>query len=333
VVSQPRRRPSTNHYSESYSYPIPILLAPRPPARHRCSAARCLRTTGATSAEFVTDARGRIGFEGAMVDYSASIQPPFPELPGNVTVVGGFSIDGVPIVGVPLYSTFHAHRRCLLRHGKTDSSGTARCVEALAPACWPADTGECELRVQLRRVHAPHRFQAAWRGTPAPASDTLSAIGRSAAPAGICVVRTGFGDLTVSASFASPINTQPAFTTGQVVLGQLPPSRLPLCPRHFLRRIRHLPRRRLSPRRQHRPILPFQLRPRQRLRLSRQPHPHGYAITHAHSHPDPHRRLPLRQPPSRVLRFSFDAARVANPKNRGDKSGLDAISPANRCGS
>ena len=27
-----------------------------------------------------------------------------------------------------------------------------------------------------------------------------------------------------------------------------------------------------------------------------------------------------------MLRFSLDAARVANPKNRGDKSGLDAIS-------
>lgn len=47
---------------------------------------------------------------------------------------GSFSIDGVPIAAVPLYSTFHLPTGDVFCDtGKTDSSGTARCVEALAP--------------------------------------------------------------------------------------------------------------------------------------------------------------------------------------------------------
>jgi len=48
---------------------------------------------------------------------------------------------------------------------------------------------------------------------PLPANGCVS-------PAGICEVRTGFVDLTVSASFASAVNTKPTLSTGPITLGQ-----------------------------------------------------------------------------------------------------------------
>jgi len=326
----PTPLPTTTPSPTPIPSPTPFGATPTPLATGALQPAAC-GPPGATSAEFVTDARGRIGFEGAMVDYSASIQPPFPELPGNVTVVGGFSIDGVPIVGVPLYSTFHLPTGDVFCDtGKTDSSGTARCVEALAPlpagqlipvnASFVFNCGEFTLRTGFRPLGA---------GTPAPASDTLSAIGRSAAPAGICVVRTGFGDLTVSASFASPINTQPAFTTGQVVLGQFTsvtatamPTALP--PAHTTPTT--TPVITPSPTSTNTPVPTAT--PTATPTLTPTPIPTATPSPTPTLTPIP-TSTPTATPTAkpRVLRFSFDAARVANPKNRGDKSGLDAISP------
>lgn len=48
---------------------------------------------------------------------------------------------------------------------------------------------------------------------PLPADGCVS-------PAGICQVGTGFGDLTVSASFAFAVNTKATLSTGPITLGQ-----------------------------------------------------------------------------------------------------------------
>lgn len=328
----PTPLPTTTPSPTPIPSPTPFGATPTPLATGALQPAAC-GPPGATSAEFVTDASGRIGFEGAVVDYSASIQPPFPQLPGNVTVIGSFSIDGIPIAGVPLYSTFHLPTGDVFCDtGKTDSIGTARCVEALAPlpagqqipvdASFVFNCGEFTLRTGFTPLGA---------GTPAPATNTLSAVGRSAAPAGICVVRTGFGDLSVSASFASPINTQSAFSTGQVVLGQFTsvtatamPTALPLPPTTPTTTpvITPSPTSTNTPVPTATPTATPTITPTPVPTATPSPPPAPTLTPIPTLTPT---AAPTAKP--RVLRFSLDAARVANPKNKGDKSGLDAISP------
>jgi len=308
--------------------PTPFGATPTPIPTGALQPAAC-GPPGTASAQFVTDASGRIGFEGAMVDYSASIRPPFPQLPGSVSVIGSFSIDGIPIAGVPLYSTFHLPTGDIFCDtGKTDASGSATCVEALAPlaagqlipvdASFIFNCGEFTLRTG---------FTPLGLGTPVPTTTALSAIGRSAAPAGICVVRTGFGDLTVSASFASPINTQAALSTGPVVLGQFTsvtatrmPTSLPVTPVTPTTTPVITP----SPTATNTPVPTAT--PTATPTVTPTPVPTATPSPTPTLTPSP-TSTPTATATAkpRVLRFSLDAARVANPKNRGDKSGLDAV--------
>lgn len=172
----------------------------------------------------VTNENGIAGQAGTEVEYRA-IASPSRSQPGNdETITGQFLQDGVPIPGVAMYATFHFPDMLRYCRGATDATGTAQCTLGV-----PNTPPGTQIPVDATFIYdctqytteASFTVGTAGLGTPTATPIPGTGIQTAQAPAGICVIRTGFGPVTVEASITSSINTQPAISSGPVTIGNI----------------------------------------------------------------------------------------------------------------
>lgn len=172
---------------------------------------------GVADTQVVTNQNGIAGAYGNTVQFSTSAQPPIAVPGGDETIVGQFLVDQAGIAAIPMYVTFHfpaANVPC--DTGLTDSTGTAQCTVNVGaqPVGTPIPV-DTSFLYNCTEYDTSTSFTVGAAATPVPVSTPAT----QPAPAGICVVRSGYGTLTVTATYASTVNTQPAISSGPVVLG------------------------------------------------------------------------------------------------------------------
>ncbi len=196
--------------------PTPITRSPLIPAA--CG------PPGTTSTTAITNNEGTVGHLGGTIEYNAVAMPQSPVVPGFETITGRFFEDLFPVPGVHMFSTLHypgVNGFC--DSGVTDGTGTATCTtyDANAQPGVPVNV-DVDFMYNCGDFPTTTSFLPVGpltpTATPVPGATPVP-FQMEAAPNGICVVRLGFGDLIVSASFTSALNTQPSLSTGPVVLG------------------------------------------------------------------------------------------------------------------
>lgn len=196
--------------------PVTATATPRPAGTSK--PAFC-GPPGQADVDVVTNANGIAGAFGQIVTFSAQAQPPFATSGGDETVIGRFLVDQTGIANIPMYATFHFVSGDVPCDTFTDSSGTAECTRNVGaqpiPTVVPVDVSFLE---NCTEYDTATSFVVGSPATPVPAPTT--AVATQPAPAGICVVRTGYGTLTVEASYAPVVNSQPPLSTGPIALGE-----------------------------------------------------------------------------------------------------------------
>lgn len=200
------------------SIPTPVTPAPVQPAA--CG------PPGTSSTQGVTNAQGMLGGTGTEIEYNAAASPVTPVVPNFETITGRFLEDLIGVAGVPMYATLsYPSGNVFCDGGVTDSTGTATCQVYTAGA-----QPGVPVPVTVNFIYNCAQYTTSTQffpvgpltPTPTPnAAPTPVPFQRALPPNGICVTRLGFGDVVVSASFVSFINTQPSLSTGPVVLGSI----------------------------------------------------------------------------------------------------------------
>lgn len=182
---------------------------------------------GVSREQVVTDQRGIALETGQTVTYSASAEPQFPAPNTYETIIGSFSVDGIPLQGVNLFATFNFKEgQAFCNSGVTDESGIAECARYIAHLS-PGTTVPVDVNFLYNcdQYSLSTSFTPTGPGTPTSADTRHGpAVAQAPGPNGICVLRSGIGPLAVKATFASRINTQPSLSSGTVVLGEFGPA-------------------------------------------------------------------------------------------------------------
>lgn len=183
--------------------------------------ARCV-ATGTNTTTVVTDQNGVAGLSGADIGYSAAPQNAFP-LPGQEdAIIGHFAEDATPRAGVPMDVTLHEPAGdTYCDSGVTDQSGTASCSFVVPSTPGTTVPVDVDFLYNCLDYRTSTVFTVVAPGTP-QAIPPPATTQHEPSPPGICVIRSGYGALTISAAFTSQINTQPSLTT-TAVLGQFSP--------------------------------------------------------------------------------------------------------------
>lgn len=211
--------PSPTPTATPTSTPTPVLLpgagttaTPGPGPGGFAQAAVCA-PTGATTTTVVTDQAGFAGIVGTTVTVTAQAFPPAAE-GGSVTVAGGFALDGSPVRGIRMFVDIGLPTGTLFcDSGVTNASGAAVCTQNTDSATLgetvPVTVG---FILNCQEYGTTTSFTVGAKPNPA-VSSTLPTQN------GLCIETSGKGALAVTASFAATINSQPAVSSGSVVLG------------------------------------------------------------------------------------------------------------------
>jgi hypothetical protein len=196
----------------------PTAVTPIPVVPARCGPPGVANTT------MFTNANGIVGSEGQIVYYNAVVSPQYPVVPSFETITGRFLIDLNPVAGVHMLTTFHfPSGDTFCDTGITDSSGTATCTLSNAGAVPGTPvTVDTSFIYNCGQFSTTTQFNPIGPLTPVPTavpSPTPVPFIEQDAPPGVCVTQQGFGDLYISASFVSTINTQPSLSAGPFLLG------------------------------------------------------------------------------------------------------------------
>jgi hypothetical protein len=253
-----------------------------------------------------TNEDGLTGVFGDTAQVVATVIPP-KTTTDLVTVFGNFSVDGVAVVGVRMFSSlFYASGLLYCDSGITDPSGTATCTREQGPT----SIGEAVT------VKVSFMFNCQEYGTLTSFvvgdGSTLS-VARLPVQNGTCLLRTDFGPLAVTATFVSTVNTQPTISTGPVVLGTFGTPPAATSTATGTSTITPTPTNTLV-------ATPT---PTKTPTPTRTPTP---TPTPTHT-PTPTPTPTFTPTPIPKLRFSLDAARVSAPRNPGNKKGLDYVQP------
>lgn len=201
--------------------PVPVTVTATPPPSNTSGGAFC-GPPGHADAEVVTDSNGVAGAFGQFVQFTAQPQPPVTTAQGDETIVGQFLVDQAGIADIPMYVTFHfAFGDVPCDSGVTDATGTASCTRNVGIQL-PGST----VPVNVSFLYNCTEYDTATSFAVGPITTPTATVGPTTtpvpqpAPPGICVVRSGYGQLTVDASYTPVVNSQPALSTGPVVLGE-----------------------------------------------------------------------------------------------------------------
>lgn len=264
---------------------------------------------GVPTATQVTDQFGLIGFVGTEAEVAARA-----ELNDSiVTVTGTFSIDGVPTDARMFVTLFYPNGVSFCDASVPIAPGTKQCSKQL----------ETYNPLQPIQVQVSFIFNCTEYGAntsfvpPLQGVSGEPAFARLPVQNGLCVLRQGSGPLTISANSASTGNTQPALSAGPTQLGVFgiftpTPTAGPA------------PAPTQAPPPTNTPVPPPTPTPTNTPTPRPTPTPTRTPTPTPTSTPVP---SPTPVPP---LRFSLDAARVANVGNPGNRQGLDAVQPGQR---
>jgi hypothetical protein len=211
VVGTPLATPRPTETSTPGGTPTPV------PLTSGSMQAYCA-PPGPTTAPAVTGANGIVNFFGTEAEFDASAHPSNPASDSTVTIVGHFSIDGVPLAGVPMYAHYNDATGFSQVCGPvtTDATGTAACTvnsDSSPPGQdIPVDV-DFILNCEDYFTHAVFSVDATPGTTPV-------GIVRQPAPNGTCTLRTGPGVVTLRADYRTTVDTQPPVTTGDINIGQ-----------------------------------------------------------------------------------------------------------------
>ncbi|GAC1623688.1 MAG: hypothetical protein NVS4B2_00800 [Chloroflexota bacterium] len=180
---------------------------------------------GSPTTTVVTDQNGIAGAVGTKVFYRANAVPQFPPQRSFETIIGQFLLDGAGVPNVHMLAAFNFPNGTeFCDSGFTNTAGIATCskyVDDVQP--------DVPINVAVNFVFNCSEFDTSTNftivqlNTPTPTPGVNGApvapLLVAPAPNGICIVRTGPGPLTVTATFTSTVNTQPSLSTGPVSLG------------------------------------------------------------------------------------------------------------------
>jgi hypothetical protein len=153
------------------------------------------------------------------VTYSAAPTTATVTQGGDAVIRGVFLVNGSGSQGVNMFVTVHypsGDQSCL---ATTGPDGVASCSTNTGTT--PAGTTvpvDVQFVFDCAEFAVSTSFQVVGPGTPT-ALESDGPVYQAQGPVGICVERSGYGDLIVEASAHSPINTQPPLSTGPVTLG------------------------------------------------------------------------------------------------------------------
>lgn len=157
-----------------------------------------------------------VGLAGSTnVDVAASIVA--PPVPGqDVILQGSLDLGFLPAANFPMFGTiFYPTNTVFCDSGRTDALGNATCTQSPTPIDglqFPQYVPTDISFVANCQEYGIHTYFVDPGGNPPSAKYHFGDP--------FCVIPTAFGNLSVRATFSSPINTQPALTTGDVSLVQ-----------------------------------------------------------------------------------------------------------------
>jgi hypothetical protein len=190
---------------------------PTPVPGTAATAAYC-SPPGQTTVQIVTGPGGTINVIGNEVEYSAFANPSNPPPGSTVDIVGHIAVDAQPRADVTMFSHYDIGNAETARCGPatTDVTGTAHC--SLLADSVPAGTTvnamvDFILNCTDYATTAAFMVGGAAGGVPTPPLATAPA------PNGVCILRTGPGQVTLTATYVSPIDTQPPVTVSNVPIG------------------------------------------------------------------------------------------------------------------
>lgn len=274
---------------------------------------------GTSTTEVVTNDAGIAGFVGNEVEYNANAVPTFPPQQSNETIIGQFLLDGFGVGGIRMFNAFHfVEGTEFCDSSVTNGAGIATCVKYIDNlSIGSTVTVDVNFVLNCMEYDTTTAFQPVGSGTPTPTPNPTSTSPQlltAPAPNGICILRSSPGQLAVSASFAPKINSQPALTTGPLILGNfgaatpvptdtptpIPPSSTP------------------TPTATNTPIPTITNTPTATATSTATPGPSPTPIFTATATPIP------------TLKFSLDAARVTQDTKAVQAPGLDVVMPGER---
>ncbi len=139
---------------------------------------------------------------------------------GDATIRGVFVVDGSAISGVDMFVTVHYPGGDRFCSALTLGDGTAECstnTDSTPPGTKVAV--DVQFQYDCAEFTASTSFVVGGPGTPTPVAAPRGTVNQARGPTGICVVRSGYGDLVVEASARSTTNTQPPLSSGPFTLG------------------------------------------------------------------------------------------------------------------
>jgi hypothetical protein len=265
--------------------------------------------SGTADMQVTTDSNGIAGDFGTSVEFGARATPPFVLPGGDATIVGQFLVDQAALANVPMYVTFHfIFGDVPCDTGVTNAAGTASCTTNIdSQAAGSVVPVSVAFILDCTEYDTSTSFTV---GAPPTGSPTPTpGLAAAAAPAGLCVLRTSFGTLMVTATYAATVNSQPALSTGPVTLGSFglatstplptiaPPTPVPI-PTTAVPTSTPVPTPTFTP-----------------------------TPTSTPTATPTNTSTPTPTPTPHPLSFSLDAVRVATANNPGNRQGLDTVAP------
>lgn len=262
------------------------------------NAALCTPHGGSTT-RVTTNEDGLAGVVGGTATVTAYAQAT-AKGSSYVTVTGNFKIDTFPVPGLPMYVTlqFTTQPSEFCDSGTTDATGTATCTTTTSNE--PQGTFvpvKVSFINNCQEYGTTTEFQV---GNPVP---PVISVANIPVQNGVCLLRTQAGDITVTAQYVSTTNTQPPITSPPVILGTFGQPTPTIATST--------------------PTTPGTPVPTNTAVAT----PTNTLVPTPTNTPT-NTPLPTSTPtntPVPTLKFSLDAARVANPKNNGNRQGLDAV--------
>ncbi|MBV9280633.1 MAG: hypothetical protein JOZ41_11165 [Chloroflexi bacterium] len=259
---------------------------------------------------------GIAGIVGDTVNVTAVTQTKGADM-GEVWITGTITIDGIaPPTSLVMFSTlyYQSEPQGVTCDAQTaDATGTATCKRETGSAPFNEHVPVKVSFVYNCQEYGVNTYFLA-QNTPFP----IVAPADIPAQNGVCLLHTDLGALAVIASYAPTINTQPALSTGPVVLGQFVSgtgtpivSGSPTVTGTLAPTATNTPVPTPTPTRTPTPT------------PTRTPTPSPTAT----NTPTPTSTPTPTPTPVRPLSFTLDAARVARVGNPGNKQGLDTVRP------
>lgn len=179
---------------------------------------------GETKITVVTGPNGAAGFYGNEVQYSAIVIPPNPAQNTSVNFTGSFTLDSQPQANVLMYVHYEDNNGTAYYCGPapTSASGTVTCSTniGLAPVGIPV-TAQVDFFFNCVDYQTSATFIP---GVPADQAPEPVGPQTGPAPNGVCVLRTSATSPVLTATYFSPIDSQPVVSTGPITIGQYAPA-------------------------------------------------------------------------------------------------------------